>query len=96
MVENMSFFVCAHCGERQDISGAGGAKLRAAELNVPFLGEIPLFKDLRVLADEGRLAEAADHPGGEALHSGNSVTPWSPDWRKEPPPPAAAYLPLIG
>jgi ATP-binding protein involved in chromosome partitioning len=62
MVENMSFFVCPHCGAREDVFGAGGAKRRAAELQVPFLGEIPLLKDLRVLADEGRLAAALDHP----------------------------------
>ena len=70
MVENMSSFVCPHCGAREDIFGAGGAKLRAAELNVPFLGEVPLFKDLRVLADEGRLAEAVDHPAAKPYLTG--------------------------
>ncbi len=70
MVENMSSFVCPHCGAREDIFGAGGAKIRAAELNVPFLGEIPLFKDLRVLADEGRLAEAIDHPAAKPYLAG--------------------------
>ncbi|MGO8689263.1 MAG: Mrp/NBP35 family ATP-binding protein [Thermoguttaceae bacterium] len=62
MVENMSFFVCPHCGAREDIFGAGGAKRRAAELEVPFLGEVPLLKELRVMADEGRLAAALDYP----------------------------------
>ena len=71
MVENMSSFVCPHCGAREDIFGAGGAKLRAAELNVPFLGEVPLFKDLRVLADEGRLAEAVDHPAAKPYLDGH-------------------------
>jgi ATP-binding protein involved in chromosome partitioning len=62
MVENMSFFVCPHCGAREDVFGAGGAKRRAAELYVPFLGEVPLLKELRVLADEGRLPAALDYP----------------------------------
>jgi ATP-binding protein involved in chromosome partitioning len=66
MVENMSFFVCPHCGTREDIFGAGGAKRRAAELQVPFLGEVPLFTQLRVLADEGRLASAFDYPPAKA------------------------------
>jgi ATP-binding protein involved in chromosome partitioning len=70
MVENMSFFVCPHCGAREDIFGAGGAKRRAAELNVPFLGEVPLFTDLRILADEGRLAEAVDHPAAKPYLAG--------------------------
>ncbi len=62
MVENMSFFVCPHCGAREDLFGAGGVARRAAELQVPFLGEVPLMKHLRVLADQGRLTEALDDP----------------------------------
>ena len=62
MVENMSFFVCPHCGAGTTSSAAGGAKRRAAELEVPFLGEVPLLKELRVMADEGRLAAALDYP----------------------------------
>ena len=42
MVENMSFFLCPNCSARHDIFGSGGAKRRAAELGVPFLGEVPI------------------------------------------------------
>ena len=42
MVENMSGFVCPDCGKRYDIFGSGGAKRRAAELDIPFLGEVPI------------------------------------------------------
>ena len=42
MVENMSSFVCPHCGERSDIFGHGGARSEAERLGVPFLGEVPL------------------------------------------------------
>jgi ATP-binding protein involved in chromosome partitioning len=61
MVENMSFFLCPNCRARHDIFGSGGAKRRAAEVSVPFLGEVPLDTQLRVLADEGRIAESLDY-----------------------------------
>jgi ATP-binding protein involved in chromosome partitioning len=60
MVENMSFFVCPDCNARHDIFGSGGAKRRAAELNVPFLGEVPISTQLRIQADEGNVAAAFD------------------------------------
>ena len=62
MVENMSRFVCPECHSRHDIFGSGGAKRRAAELNVPFLGEIPIYTELRVLGDDGKVGAAFDHP----------------------------------
>jgi ATP-binding protein involved in chromosome partitioning len=62
MVENMSFFVCPNCNARHEIFGNGGATRRAAELEVPFLGEVPICTELRILADEGKVATALDHP----------------------------------
>jgi ATP-binding protein involved in chromosome partitioning len=62
MVENMSFFLCPNCNNRHEIFGSGGAKRRAAELNVPFLGEVPIATALRVQADEGRVRAAFDEP----------------------------------
>ena len=53
MVENMSYFVCPDCGKRYDIFGSGGAKRRAAELDVPFLGDVPINIDLRKRGDAG-------------------------------------------
>ena len=55
MVENMSHFICPDCGGRHEIFGSGGARRRAEELGVPFLGEIPLNIQLRIRGDEGRL-----------------------------------------
>ncbi len=60
MVENMSGFVCPDCGKTYDIFGRGGARAKAEELNVPFLGELPIDITLRVAGDEGRLADAID------------------------------------
>ena len=61
MVENMSFFLCPTCNTRHEIFGSGGAKRRAAEMEVPLLGEVPLDMQLRVLGDEGRVFASFDH-----------------------------------
>jgi ATP-binding protein involved in chromosome partitioning len=53
IVENMSYFVCTKCGERHEIFGHGGARAEAEKLGVPFLGEIPLDKDVRLRSDQG-------------------------------------------
>jgi ATP-binding protein involved in chromosome partitioning len=60
MIENMSFFLCPNCGSRHDIFGSGGAKRKAEELGIPFLGEVPLDMQLRTLADEGKIGAAFD------------------------------------
>jgi ATP-binding protein involved in chromosome partitioning len=53
IVENMSYFICPHCGERTEIFGHGGGPEMADELGVDFLGEIPLQPDVRSAADVG-------------------------------------------
>jgi Mrp family chromosome partitioning ATPase len=42
VIENMSGFVCPHCGETTDVFLRGGAEIMAADAGVPFLGRIPL------------------------------------------------------
>jgi ATP-binding protein involved in chromosome partitioning len=54
LVENMSYFICPDCGKRYDIFGHGGAQRRAGELDIPFLGEVPINISIRVHGDEGR------------------------------------------
>ena len=68
IVENMSTFVCPHCGERSDIFGHGGARSEAARLGVPFLGEVPLTLAIRETSDAGRPVVATDpsSPGAQA------------------------------
>jgi ATP-binding protein involved in chromosome partitioning len=53
VVENMSYFICPHCGKRSDIFTHGGAKKEAERLGVPFLGEVPLEMDIRETSDAG-------------------------------------------
>ncbi|NLF69975.1 MAG: Mrp/NBP35 family ATP-binding protein [Candidatus Anammoximicrobium sp.] len=54
VIENMSGFVCPGCGQRHDIFGSGGARQRAEELGVPFLGDVPIQLKIREYGDEGR------------------------------------------
>ncbi len=53
IVENMSYFLCPHCGTRSDIFGHGGARHEAERLGVPFLGEVPLHMEIRERSDAG-------------------------------------------
>ncbi len=54
IVENMSVFICPHCGAESAIFGQGGAEAEARRLGVPFLGAIPLEMAVRESADSGR------------------------------------------
>lgn len=62
LIENMSVFLCPHCGEPSEIFGRGGAREEAEALGLPFLGEIPLHIDLRKRSDEGRPVALDDGP----------------------------------
>jgi ATP-binding protein involved in chromosome partitioning len=53
IVENMSYFICSHCGERENIFDSGGGSRTAKELKVPFLGEIPINTRIRIGGDKG-------------------------------------------
>src|ERR1700761_5112717 len=69
VVENMSYFVCPHCGGRTDVFSHGGARKEAEKLGVPFLGEVPLDIAIRSNSDDGRpvIASMADSPQANAL-----------------------------
>jgi ATP-binding protein involved in chromosome partitioning len=53
VLENMSGFICPHCGEGIDIFNRGGGEAMAEDMNVPFLGRIPLDPDIVRAGDEG-------------------------------------------
>lgn len=53
MIENMSTFCCPACGHETQVFGHGGARREAERLGIPFLGEVPLDIDIRLLSDEG-------------------------------------------
>ena len=66
IVENMSTFICPHCGTQSDIFGHGGARREAERLEVPFLGEVPLALDIREKSDAGTPVVATDPEGAHA------------------------------
>jgi ATP-binding protein involved in chromosome partitioning len=59
VVENMSYFLCPHCGARTDVFSHGGARKEADRLGVPFLGEVPLDMVIRENSDDGRPVAAS-------------------------------------
>jgi len=63
LVENMSYFECPDTGKRYEIFGHGGAKQRAAELDVPFLGEVPINMQIRIRGDAGQTSANFDDQG---------------------------------
>jgi len=64
LVENMSYFVCDKCNEKHFIFSNEGAKKEAEKNQIPFLGSLPLSKDLRIKSDKGKLL-CIDDPEGE-------------------------------
>jgi ATP-binding protein involved in chromosome partitioning len=69
IIENMSTFVCPHCGHESHIFGHGGARETARALDAPFLGEIPLVSAIRETSDAGTpiVAAAPDSPEARAF-----------------------------
>ncbi|MDI6905490.1 MAG: Mrp/NBP35 family ATP-binding protein [Candidatus Bathyarchaeia archaeon] len=69
IIENMSGFVCPKCGAKIDIFMSGGGQKIAKELNVPFLGSIPI--DQKVCEDSDRgvpfIVEHADSQASKAF-----------------------------
>jgi len=64
LVENMSYFICDNCSEKHFIFSNDGAKKEAEKFQIPFLGSLPISKDLRIQSDEGR-PSCIDDPNGE-------------------------------
>jgi ATP-binding protein involved in chromosome partitioning len=64
IVENMSYFVCPHCGGRSEIFAHGGARREAERLGAEFLGEVPLDLEIRETSDGGTpiTVAAPDNP----------------------------------
>ncbi len=81
MVENMSYFLCPDCGKRYDIFGSGGARRRAEELSVPFLGEVPITMSIRIHGDAGQTARATSRTRPRSRTSRPFATAWCEAWQ---------------
>jgi ATP-binding protein involved in chromosome partitioning len=95
LVENMSYFVCPDTGKRYDIFGSGGARAKAEELHVRFLGEVPIQVPIRTRGDEGQtaanLADADSAPYYQRI-SYNLVRNIADARAAEPPLPTLTVL----
>ena len=69
VIENMSYYVCPHCGERDDIFGTGGGQEAADTLGVPLMAQVPLVPALRAGGDTGSpiVVTDPDAPASVAL-----------------------------
>jgi ATP-binding protein involved in chromosome partitioning len=72
LIENMSYFICPHCGERTEIFGHGGGVAMADELGIDFLGEIPLQVDVRAASDRGVPIVESD-PDSPVAHAFSAI-----------------------
>jgi ATP-binding protein involved in chromosome partitioning len=63
IVENMSYFLCPHCGERSEIFSHGGGERTSERYQVPFLGRIPLETGIRRGGDAGTPVVVGDPLG---------------------------------
>ena len=96
MVENMSGFICPDNNKRYDIFGSGGAKRSAAELNVPFLGEVPITLSIREHGDAGTTNQNLEDPESSASFRSiveTLVANMAGSAEQEPPQP---QLPVLG
>jgi ATP-binding protein involved in chromosome partitioning len=68
-VENMSYYICPHCGQEEAIFGQDGGERLSQKLGVPLLGRIPLDPTVLRGGDSGQpvVVAAPDSPGAQAL-----------------------------
>ncbi len=71
VIENMSYLICPHCGDRVALFGDGVAERVASEMGVPFLGSIPLEPKIAQNSDSGTpfVSENPDSPAAKAFIS---------------------------
>jgi ATP-binding protein involved in chromosome partitioning len=69
VVENMSYHVCRKCGAKHDLFGSGGGERMAQRFGIPFLGALPLVREVREGGDHGVPIVVADpqHPLAQAF-----------------------------
>lgn len=67
IIENMSGFTCPHCGKEIDLFNKGGGKKAADELDVEFLGDIPIDKEIVDLSDSGSVFVKYGNTGSAAF-----------------------------
>jgi ATP-binding protein involved in chromosome partitioning len=85
VIENMSGFICPHCGKETDIFKVGGGEAAAKELGLPFLGRIPIDAGIVVGGDAGR-PFVIEHPESKAALAFQEIVSRLRASLKEPKP----------
>jgi hypothetical protein len=69
IVENMSGYICPHCGETTDIFSSGGGEKTARDFDLPFLGKVPMDPRVVIAGDTGTpyLSSGEDTPAVQAF-----------------------------
>lgn len=104
IVENMSYYLCPHCGRPEPIFGEGAGEELSRQLNTPLLGRIPLDPAVRVGGDSGRpvVLAAPTSPAAQAIHqAAEALTSHLTTSPRRPQPAATPHLlnpdlPVIG
>jgi len=68
VIENMSGYICPNCGTKVDLFGAGGGRRMAEDMNLPFLGSVPVDPDIAAGGDRGA-PFAGDRPHSPAAEA---------------------------
>ncbi len=77
LIENMAGYACPHCGEISDPFGSGGAEAAARQMDMPFLGRIPLDIAIRTASDAGEPPAGAQDARAEPfLALARKVADW--------------------
>lgn len=93
IIENMSYYLCSHCGQKEEIFGHGAVAAASQALGIPFLGEIPIDTRIRVKADSGMpivIAEPDSQPAkayraiAEQLAAQTSIRNYGGDGKERP------------
>ena len=66
VIENMSYFVCGHCGEHTEIFSTGGGERAAQKFEIPFLGRVPIDPAIREGGDQGKPIVSNDSSSPQA------------------------------
>jgi ATP-binding protein involved in chromosome partitioning len=73
IVENMSSFVCPECGHEVKIFGSGGGRKASTDMNVPFLGSIPIEANITEDSDKG-MPFVVQNPKSKAAEAFKEIT----------------------
>lgn len=82
IIENMSGFICPHCGEKVDLFKEGGGERAAEEMQVPFLGRVPIDPAIVTSGDDGT-PFILDHPNSEASKAFQNIVAKILEGRKQ-------------